>query len=353
MNNQLLYKFPKNFSDDSKNYPHSVAIILRTKDRPICLPRAINSVLNQTFKNWQLIIINDGGDKNVLEKTIAPYMKALGERVIVINNPTSQGMSQGLNSAIEASASEFIAVHDDDDSWQPEFLQETVNFLKAAENNDCGGVITYSTQILEEMTKTQIIERERKDFNSRENPFTRISLFRLMMQNTFPPIAFLFRRAVVDKIGDFNLDLPVLNDWDFNIRCAFHYEIGVIPKHLANYHMRTNNQETVYGNSIIATSNLCLQYETVIRNNGLRTMLNSEKHADLVGLVLALGGHYLPSQQSPIKMDFILNNQQQTLTWIDKNLRTPLATDISSLQKQLNNIQDKLDHLLKQQKVEA
>lgn len=351
--NRFLYKKPKQTQSMQKEYEYPVAIILRTKDRPICLARALSSIISQTYKNWQIILVNDGGNPDVLNDTLSFHKQFFNEKLTVINNPTSLGMSQGLNQAIEASSSEFIVVHDDDDSWHPEFLQETVNFLNDPANSDCGGVITLSVQVLEEMTETNIIEREKKDFNSHNHPFTRVSLFRLMMQNTFPPISFLFRRSVVDKIGNFNLDLPVLNDWDFNIRCGYHYEIGVIHKHLANYHLRINQQNSIYGNSIIATQNLCLQYETVIRNSGLRAMLNSESHSQLLGLCLALGGHYLPSLLTPTKIDHLINFQNQFVDRLDKGLRAPLASDLFALQNQLNQIQNKLDMLLhKEEQIE-
>lgn len=346
--NRFLYKAPKESNTIKKEYQFPVAIILRTKDRPICLTRALASIMNQTYQNWQIILVNDGGNASILEYTLSSCKNSLNDKLLVINNPTSLGMSQGLNQAIEASSSEFIVVHDDDDSWHPEFLQETVAFLNNPANIDCGGVITLSVQVMEEMTATSIIERDKRDFNSHNHPFTRVSLFRLMMQNTFPPISFLFRRSVVDKIGNFNLDLPVLNDWDFNIRCGYHYEIGVIHKHLANYHLRTNQQNSNYGNSIISTQNLCLQYETVIRNNGLRAMLNSESHSQLLGLVLALGGHLLPSTHMPAKVEHLINFQNQFVGLIDNNLRRPLATDMFALQNQLSAIQSKLDMLLQQ-----
>ena len=322
----------------AKAHKFSVAIVMRTKNRPLCLPRALASVHNQKFKDWQLVIVNDGGDASIVEKAVEPLRKLYADRLLIIHNPTSLGMSQASNLAIKSSSSEFIIVHDDDDSWHPDFLQEAVAFLRNPINADCGAVITQTMQIIEEIVNDKIVERERRDFNSAENPQARVSLFRLLMQNNITTIAFLFRRSVIDKIGYYN-NLPVLDDWDFNIRCALHYEIGVIQKHLAFYHHRANQQNTAYGNSIIATSSLCLQYETMIRNTGLRALINSEKHSELLGLCFALGGHFLTSMQ----------HQQQSLLWIDQKLRMPLAVDLSAIQKQLTSLQAKLDQLLQKQ----
>lgn len=324
----------------AKESKYAVAIIMRTKNRPLCLPRALASVHQQKFKNWQLVVVNDGGDENIVEAALKPFREIYADRLVVIHHPISLGMSEASNAAIRASSSEFIVVHDDDDSWHPDFLQEAVAFLRDTNNDDCCGVITQTVQVLEEIVDDKIIERERRDFNSAENPQTRVNLLRLLMQNNITTISYVFRRSVIDKIGYFN-NLPVLDDWDFNIRCALHYEIGVIQKHLANYHHRITQQNSAYGNSIIATSNVCLQYETMIRNAGLRTLFNSEKHAELLGLCFAFGGYFLTS----------LQNQQQSLVWIDQKLRSPLAVDIANMQKQLATLQAKLDLLLQQQEM--
>jgi glycosyltransferase involved in cell wall biosynthesis len=345
---QFIYKESITEKSD-KHYTHTVAILLRTKDRPLMLPRALNSIQKQTFKDWQLVIINDGGDASILEKSLTHFRSIYNERLIVINHPTSLGMSRALNVGIDASSSEFIVVHDDDDSWQGNFLEETVAFMQSPTSHDCGGVITHSIKVLEEIAGNQIIERNKTDFNSLDNPFTRINLFRLLMQNTFPPISFLFRRLVVDKIGYFNEDLPVLNDWDFNIRCGLHYEIGVIHKLLANYHHRINQQNSAYGNSIIATSDLCLQYETAIRNSALRNIVNNKENSPFLDLCLVLGGHYVLGVTDPVKIDYLVKHQQQLQTWIDQSFKGPLGQDLGVLQKQLNNIQDKLDTLLKKE----
>lgn len=333
---------------NEQQYPYTVAILLRTKDRPGCLPRAIKSILNQTFKNWQLVIINDGGKKDILEKTIKPFIKDIGERLVIINNPNSLGMSRGLNLGIDASQSEYLVVHDDDDSWQPEFLMQTVKFLQDPSNADCCGVITHSLRILEEIQNDQFIEQARIDFNSNDNPFTRVSLYRILIQNTFPPISLLFKRSIIDKIGYFNEDLPVLNDWDFNIRCLFHFEIGVIPQHLANYHHRTNQQNSIYGNSIIATSNLCMQYETVIRNRALREAITSDSKNSMLGLCLAAGGQELFNLALPKKVDYLLQFAQQLPQWLQQQVQNPIAKELENMTKQYHDIQKKLDMLIKQ-----
>ena len=109
-----------------------VAVITRTKNRNILLPRAINSVLSQTSPEWVHVIINDGGDTEELESTILPFRENYGDRLIVIHNEFSLGMEAASNKAIMAVDSDYIVIHDDDDSWQETFLEETIAVL---ENN--------------------------------------------------------------------------------------------------------------------------------------------------------------------------------------------------------------------------
>lgn len=336
----------------TNTYPSAVGIILRTKDRPACLPRALASIKNQTFTDWHLVIVNDGGNATVVTTALAPFKDAFGKRLTVINHDKSHGRGPAVNVGIKACATEFIVLHDDDDSWHPDFLQETVAFLRNEANTDCGGVICQTTQVIEEIKGNQLIEKQRNDYISHQNPYPRISLYRLLMQNTYAPISFLFRRSVVDEIGYFN-DLPVLEDWDFNIRTILSFEIGVLFKHLAFYHHRLN-QDAAYANSIIAESALCLQYETLIRNNSLRHLLSSPNHKDLLGLFMALGGQEMQNVMNPHKMDNLLKqvntlNQatQQMLLWLDQNLRQPLAADLSAFQKQLQEIQAQVKDLHK------
>lgn len=330
---------------DTKKYQHTVGIILRTKDRPICVPRAIKSIMNQTFKDWQLVIVNDGGNLNALVECLQPFVQDIQERLVLINNSVSVGMSRALNIAIDQSSSEFIVVHDDDDTWHPEFLAHTVSFLRLPENNDCCAVTTHSMRVTEEIVNGTIVERGRDDFNSFKLPYARVELYRLLMQNTIATNAFLFKRSIIDKIGYFNEDLPVLNDWDFNIRCALQHEIGVIPQPLAYYHHRVNQQHTSYGNSIIHTSHVCLQYETVIRNHGLRNIVNSKNHSELLGLFFALGGQELIGTTVPHNIHQISNFLQQLPQWIANNTKATVEAEVNSLKNQLSMLQMKLDML--------
>jgi hypothetical protein len=68
--------------------------------------------------------------------------------------------------------------------------------------------------------------------------------------NTFPPIAALFQRRLLQEVGGFDSSLPVLGDWEFNLRAVLAGGFVFVPERLANYHTRTPDSETASGNSI-------------------------------------------------------------------------------------------------------
>src|SRR5579872_6127308 len=94
-----------------------VAVLTRTKNRPLLLRRALDSVLAQTFTEWQHVIVNDGGDRGEVDALVEHVGKRYGDRVKVVHHERSQGMGAAGNAALRASTSEYVVFHDDDDSW--------------------------------------------------------------------------------------------------------------------------------------------------------------------------------------------------------------------------------------------
>lgn len=256
-----------------------VAVITRTKNRGLLLRRAIESVTNQRFRDWRMIIVNDGGARDQVEPLVEEFRAVFAGRVDVIHHDQSRGMEAASNAGLRASESEYAIIHDDDDAWHPEFLRETVAFLdEHASRPRLAGVVAHSVAIEER------IEGERV-FKVREWPFNpgldAVTLYRMAARNSFPPISFLFKRAALDEVGWFREDLPVLGDWDFHLRFVARYEVGVIRKPLAYYHHRVRGTASEYSNSIIGDVDKHALYDAALRNELLRT--------DLANGVLGLG----------------------------------------------------------------
>ena len=106
-----------------------ISIYLPTHNRVENLKRAVNSVISQTYKNWQLIIVNDGS-----KDATSCYLEQLStsdKRVVVLTNHTALGACAARNSAINIASGEFITGLDDDDAFTPDrlafFLQNWSN----------------------------------------------------------------------------------------------------------------------------------------------------------------------------------------------------------------------------------
>ncbi|MGZ3660875.1 MAG: glycosyltransferase family A protein, partial [Bdellovibrionota bacterium] len=73
----------------------ATAILLRTKDRPVFLRRALESILAQTDEDWVIALVNDGGDRAALDDTLAPFAKRLAGRLAVAHFEKSEGRGKG------------------------------------------------------------------------------------------------------------------------------------------------------------------------------------------------------------------------------------------------------------------
>ncbi len=245
-----------------------VTVVTRTRDRPLMLRRCLESVLEQSFPDWLHLIVNDGGNPQVLELLVAEFADRHQGRLQVIHNPKCLGMQNASNIGVRAAVGDYLTVHDDDDSWQPEFLRACVDFLddKGADS-PVQGVITQTVRVLEEMNADGgIDELGREDYL----PLKHIDLFAAAANNPFAPIAFLYRRTAHDQVGLYDERFSVIGDWDFNLRFLSRYEIGVLEQRLAGYHWRHRSGGTIYANTVTDALDVHIQKTLEMRNHYLR-----------------------------------------------------------------------------------
>ena len=233
----------------------SVAIVMRTYERPVLLARAIASVQNQTFSDWELIIVNNGGDPAGVESVVSVARNTTGSSAItVLHLPERVGMEEASNEGLRATSSTYFAIHDDDDSWRPTFLETAVNAFDA--HSTSAAVLAGVTRVYETFKGGKVWPEKHENFPLDDS---RLTYDRLIGGNTFPPIAALFRRTVLDAVGYFDSSLPVLGDWEFNLRAVRNGGFIFIPERLANYHTRTPESDRAAGNSITVGEDLHLR----------------------------------------------------------------------------------------------
>jgi glycosyltransferase involved in cell wall biosynthesis len=247
-----------------------VAVVIRTKDRPRLLERAVRSVLAQTFRDWVLVIVNDGGRAEDVALALGNVPDELAGRVLVVHHDVALGMPAAANAGIARCDSDFIAIHDDDDTWEPAFLARTVSYLdEHGWRADLGGVVTRTTIVLEEVRDDGTIHtHDRSPYNA---DLESLSLAQLAVENSFPPISLLVRRAAFDTVGAFQDRHGPLGDWDFNLRLLARFDIGVITAALANYHHRAKGIVGAYGNSVYAQIDVHRAKRTDLVNAALRS----------------------------------------------------------------------------------
>ncbi len=92
------------------------------------LPMAIESVVAQTFRDWKIVLVDDGSTDNTLE-VVSPFIQQLGPRLQYIKQ-TNGGLPAARNTAIRNSSAEFLALLDADDVWLPCRLSESLRYFE-------------------------------------------------------------------------------------------------------------------------------------------------------------------------------------------------------------------------------
>jgi glycosyltransferase involved in cell wall biosynthesis len=258
----------------------ATAIITRTKDRGALLQRALRSVDGQTLRDVCWVLVNDGGSYRPADEAAATARKT-GIDSHVIHRADSSGMEAAANHGLRESDSKYVAIHDDDDTWDSEFLSAMTGFLEA--NPNYIGAVCHTTKVDERLDGDRIKTIRKKALNA---DLEQIHITELFYRNLFPPISLVYRRQALDKIGLYDESLPVLGDWDFNLRLVMEGDIAVIPRPLAFYHTRPAAKSGAAANSIHGNPDLHKQYEAVIRNRFIR---NAAKSGTLSpGLLMAI-----------------------------------------------------------------
>ncbi|WP_298223084.1 glycosyltransferase family 2 protein [Acidocella sp.] len=258
---------------DAGKSAEAVSIIMRTKDRALLLPRAVQSVLAQSLADWKLYLVNDGGDVAMLEAVLAPYRDAFAQRLLVTNHAVSKGMEAASNVGLMQATGRYFVIHDDDDRWAPDFLKRTVEFLEAPENATYIGVATGCDVVQERIEGDQIVTVAQFPWRYFQPPVTYAAM---LARNQMPPITLLLRRSLLQLIGGFNEALPVLGDWEFILRALAVGDVGALEESLAFYHHRLAVDQPVYANSVTGGVNIHAEMRTRMGNHIVRTALCQE-----------------------------------------------------------------------------
>jgi glycosyltransferase involved in cell wall biosynthesis len=207
----------------------SIIIPAYNAERYIC--QTIESVLTQSYPQWELIIVNDGSTDRTAE-IVAQYTDP---RLTVIHQ-ANEGISAARNTALEQAQGEFVAFLDADDLYLPDHLKVTVGYLQTHLN--CDGVYTDGYHCDPNGIRLQTLSSRRR------GPFEG-HIFEEIMRaaDVFgPPVCVVLRRhLIVEHNLRFDEYLVIGEDWDFLTHYSDLANFGYIDQHTCLYRIHQTN----------------------------------------------------------------------------------------------------------------
>lgn len=201
--------------------PPAVSIIVPTYNRGDLLPKTLNSVLSQTYSQFELLIVDDGSIDNTKE-VVASYGDS---RIRYLEQPCNRGVSAARNRGLRESKGDYIAFLDSDDEWFPDKLKLQVDLFRNA--SDSLGLVY-----------TGVESNRGTDNPTVQLPTYRGNLYRkLLLTNVIHGGGSnaLIRRRVVAAVGMFDEDIPAIEDYDYWLRTARFFDIDFVSQPLIRY----------------------------------------------------------------------------------------------------------------------
>ncbi len=210
-----------------KKVTPTVSVIVPTYNRAHLLGRALQSIMNQTYKDFEVIVVDDGSIDNTEE--IVRSFRALGIRYI--RHEKNKGEAAARNTGILAAKGEFIAFLDSDDEWLPEKLEKQMAVFQC---NSLRVGVVYSNMCEIERNGKRRIWRS-PTFMPDDGHFHRRALnYQVYGIGIGSSIV---RKACFEKVGLFDERLSYYVDFDFFIRLSKEFHFYHIQEPLMNYYV--------------------------------------------------------------------------------------------------------------------
>lgn len=204
-----------------------VSVVITTYNRARLLPRAVNSVLAQTFDDYEIIIVDDCSP----DHTWDVVCKFNDPRIRSIRHERNMGVSAARNTGIANARGKYITFLDDDDELLPGSIMGRVNILNAspAEVGMCYGPIV----VFDDSTGLSTSIDHRQWFIPEADILTRC----LALESPSSALTITVRTDVAREIGGFDTRYTELEDMNFSCRVALHYRVAKFPKPVAVQHI--------------------------------------------------------------------------------------------------------------------
>ncbi len=216
-----------------------VSVIIPAYNAGSFIPQTLDSVLSQTYKNIEVIVVDDGSQDQTPQ--LVQSIAERDDRVLLFRQ-TNKGVAAARNSAIERSRGEYIAPIDADDIWHPQKIEKQVQCVLQGVPS-VGLVYSWWINVDEEGSIIYSAPKWRVEGEVYEEL---ISLN--FVGNASVP---LIRRACIEHVGGYNSRLRErggqgCEDWDLSLRIAEHYQLRVVPAYLVAYRSTKSNMARNY-----------------------------------------------------------------------------------------------------------
>ena len=258
-----------------------ISVIIPTYNSEKFISRTIKSVLKQTHKDWELIIVDDLSKDNTRE--ILKVWQSKDDRIhLLLLDENSGGPAHPKNVGIENASGEYIAFLDHDDEWLPEKLERQINFFED-KNHKNYGLVTCDSAIIVAGQKSEYVTPIYDESDQL------INLLKGDFVHSCSSI--LIRRNVLDLIAGFDEKLKWSDDWDLYIRIlASGHSIGVVSEKLFIWH----SQEMSAGKTLMPLEKAKELEFIISKHKGL--FLSSKevysKNLRTLGILYCLAGEF-------------------------------------------------------------
>lgn len=205
-----------------------VSVILPTYNRAVLLPRAIGSVLGQTFTDFELIVADDCSQEDI-RSLVDSYRDP---RLIYVRRERNGGAAAARNTAIARARGQYLAFQDSDDEWLSDKLQLQVEAIESAPPSTaivfCGMLRNKNGQMFH-YPAPHLIPRT-------ENYHDVVKMNAIAFTQTW-----LVRREALLETGPFDEKLKIWDDWDMLIRLTSRYQVRYLPQALALSHVNPDS----------------------------------------------------------------------------------------------------------------
>lgn len=195
-----------------------ISVILSVKNQEY-LHDAVKSILNQTYQNFELIIINDSTNKLILPRS---------KKIILINNRKNLGLTKSLNIGLKIAHGEYIARMDADDISKPQRLASQLQFMQ---NHPTIALVGSWVDLIDAKNLKLNTKKLNTSYKEIKN--------NLIKANQFYHPTLLIRKNILDKVGIYDEKYQYSQDYELALRIASKYPVANIPESLLLYRVNT------------------------------------------------------------------------------------------------------------------